>query len=288
MSRAGAWLALHLAVLLFGFAGLFGKWLALSPLLIVFGRTSIAAAALGLLRLARPAPRARFEWQLLGNGGVLALHWVTFFAAIQVSDVATGLLGYATFPLFTLAFGRAIDRSPVSRRNWAMAALVVLGLVLMVPEFSFANRSVVGLCWGLASGATFALLTVMNRRQSGRWPPADLAFWQNLCAAASLVPAAWVAARALPGGSAVVGPREIALLLALGILCTALAHTLFIASLQQVGTHRASVVAALEPVYGIVLALALLGEMPTLRVVAGGALIVAAAVVATGRARVDA
>ena len=54
MSRAAAWAALHLAVLLFGFAGLFGKWPVLSPFLIVFARTSIAAAALGLLRLAQP------------------------------------------------------------------------------------------------------------------------------------------------------------------------------------------------------------------------------------------
>ena len=39
------------AVALFGFAGLFGKWLALSPVAIVLGRTAIAAAALGILRL---------------------------------------------------------------------------------------------------------------------------------------------------------------------------------------------------------------------------------------------
>src|SRR4029078_12299429 len=44
---------LHMAVLLFGFAGLFGKWLALPPLTIVFGRTVVAAAALALLSTLR-------------------------------------------------------------------------------------------------------------------------------------------------------------------------------------------------------------------------------------------
>ena len=283
MSRAAAWVALHVAVLLFGFAGLFGKWLALSPLLIVFARTAIAAAALGALRLSRRAGRTPFEWPLLGNGAVLAVHWASFFMAIQVSDVATGLLGYATFPLFTLLLARAFDRSPVTGRNWTMAGLVVAGLALMVPEFSFANRAVVGLFWGLVSGATFALLAVLNRRQAARRSAGDVAFWQNLCAAVTLLPLAWVAVASLPAGWAVVGMREIVLLLALGLLCTALAHTLFIASLQQVGTHLASVVAALEPVYGIVLAFVLLGETPTPRVLAGGALIIAAAIVATGR-----
>ena len=46
MTRTTALIALHAAVALFGFAGLFGKWLALSPVAIVLGRTAIAAVAL--------------------------------------------------------------------------------------------------------------------------------------------------------------------------------------------------------------------------------------------------
>jgi len=51
-----------------------------------------------------------------------------------------------------------------------------------------------------------------------------------------------------------------------------------------VTAHTASVIAALEPVYGIALAFALLGEIPSLRTLAGGVLIIAAAVTATQRA----
>ena len=101
MTHTGALVALHVAVALFGFAGLFGKWLALSPVAIVLGRTAIAAVALGILRL-RARQHAAFDVRLIGNGVVLALHWLSFFAAIQVSTVAVGLLGYASFPLFTL------------------------------------------------------------------------------------------------------------------------------------------------------------------------------------------
>src|SRR4030095_14890165 len=77
--RLRALSALHTAVLLFGFAGLFGKWLVLPPIMIVFGRTVVAAMALALL--SRFAPRRgraldRFEWRLAAGGAVLALHWV--------------------------------------------------------------------------------------------------------------------------------------------------------------------------------------------------------------------
>jgi len=282
VNRTLALLALHAAVLLFGFAALFGKWLALSPLLIVFARTAVAAGALGLVRLAAPSERRVFALPLLANGAVLALHWVSFFAAVQVSSVATGLLGYASFPLFALLLEPAPARARWSARELGVVAGVMAGLVLMVPEFSLGNRTVAGLLWGVLSGFTFALLAVLNRRHAARRPAIDIAYWQNLCAAAALLPLAPLALEALPDAGA-LGGREVALLLALGLVCTALAHTLFIASLREVTARTASVVAALEPVYGIALAFVLLGERPDARVLVGGTLIVAAALVATTR-----
>ncbi len=277
MSRTAALVALHVAVLLFGFAGLFGKWLDSSPVAIVLGRTVVAAAALGLLRLRSGHVRPPFELRLVTNGAVLALHWVSFFAAIQVSSVAIGLLGYATFPLFVLVLEWLLLRRRWTARKLATALLVGAGLILVVPEYSLANRTVQGLAWGLVSGFAFALLAVLNRRLVANRRASDVAFWQNLFAALCLVPFAW----ASPWALGPLGGREIALLLILGLACTALAHTLFIASLRVATAHGASVIAALEPVYGIVLAAALLGEVPGMRIIMGGALIVGAAVVAT-------
>ena len=70
----------------------------------------------------------------------------------------------------------------------------------------------------------------------------------------------------------------------LGVICTALAHTLFIRSLRVLSAHTASVVATMEPVYGIALAVLLLGERPNTATLTGGAIIVGAALWATLRA----
>ena len=78
-----------------------------------------------------------------------------------------------------------------------------------------------------------------------------------------------------------IGWREIALVLVLGLLCTAFAHTLFIMCLKRLTAHTASVIAALEPVYGILLAVFLLDEFPGWRTWAGAVLIVGAAMLAT-------
>jgi len=270
LTHAAALVAVHAAVALFGFAGLFGKWLTLSPVAIVLGRTTVAAIALGILLL-RARERAPFDVRLIANGVVLALHWLSFFAAIQESTVAVGLLGFASFPLFTLLAERIFLARRLRPRDGVTALLVTAGLALLVPELSLSNPVVLGLGWGLVSGFTFALLVVMNRRWTGTRTAA--------LAALVLVPFAWAADYAIGP----IGGREIMLIIVLGLACTALAHTLFISGLAVVTAHTASVIAALEPVYGIALALVFLGEVPTPRTIAGGALIVAAAVIATRR-----
>jgi len=324
MTRIAALIALHVAVALFGFAALFGKWLTLSPAAIVLGRTVVAAATLTLvLALQRAAtlsaalgpvpvpPRGRLNTEagagvpapgrtdelnpperaetpttaranhagLALNGLLLAVHWVTFFAAVQVATVAIALLGFASFPVFVLAL-ESVERRRVPNGAEGGAVLVVtMGVALLVPELRWSNVIVQGLAWGIASGLTFALLAVRNRRAVERHGAVALALWQNLCAAACLLP--WVL---LQGGAAVLSPRDVLLVLILGVVCTALAHTLFIASMRRVSAHAASVVTVLEPVYGIALAAALLGERPDLRTLAGAALILVAALVATRQA----
>jgi drug/metabolite transporter (DMT)-like permease len=276
-ARSRALVAVHGAVLLFGFAGLFGKWLPLPPVTIVFGRAAVAGVALAvLLPLAGERGRSpgRFEWKLGASGALLAVHWVAFFRAIQTANVAVGLLGFASFPLFVLLLEALLRQRPLRGGEWATAAVVSAGLLLVAPEWRWDNRIVQGLLWGIVSGLTFALLVLCNRGLAARHAAGSIALWQNACAAACLLPFVALAPPA-------VDAHAVLLLLVLGVVCTALAHTLFIRSLRALSAHTASVVTALEPVYGIVLSFLLLGETPAARTLAGAALIIGAAIFAT-------
>jgi drug/metabolite transporter (DMT)-like permease len=275
-SHRTALLSLHAAVLLFGFSGLFAKWLALSPESIVLGRTVVASLALaGLLRVLRERSGG-FEWRLAAGGAILALHWIAFFRAVQISTVAVGLLGFASFPLFVLVAEALFLRRKVGLADGVTVALVTAGLLVLVPEFRISSLIVQGLLWGVLSGLMFALLAVGNKALSVRRSATGVALWQNACAAACLMPA-------FTFDPVIPTPHDVVLLIVLGVVCTALAHTLFIRSMRAVSAHTASVVAALEPVYGIALAFALLGERPDWRTLAGAALIVGAALRATSR-----
>jgi drug/metabolite transporter (DMT)-like permease len=215
---------------------------------------------------------------LVVNGALLAVHWTAFFAAVEAGGVAVGSLGYASFPLFVVLLERALAGRALDRTSLATVALVFAGLATMALPGLAVQGLVPGLALGVLSGASFAWLSVRVRRFVGTTPPVALALGQSAFAALWLSPLAMAAT-----GWRVPTAGEWAGLALLGVACTALAHTLFIGAMRVVSAHTASVVVALEPVYAILLAAMLLGQVPAPATLAGGALIVAAAFVATRR-----
>ncbi|MCU0243433.1 MAG: DMT family transporter [Acidobacteria bacterium] len=254
----------------------------MSPAAIVLGRVAFAAAALAAVLAAgrtgfRVADRRDIA-RLVLCGLVLALHWTAFFKSVQVSSVAVGLLAYSSFPVFTAFLEPLLMKERWDPASLVFALMCVLGVGLIVPRFDLTDAVLRGVLWGLLAGLTFAFLSVLDRDLASRHPSLRVAFYQDLVAALVLLPVV------LPRGMALTG-RDLALLAGLGIVFTALAHTLFIEGMKGVGARTASVLSALEPVYGILLALVFLKESPSLRTVSGGAVVLAAALAATFRAR---
>jgi len=152
--------------------------------------------------------------------------------------------------------------------------LVSIGLVLVTPDFDLASGATMGLLWAVGSGLLFSLLSLTNRASSGRIPAVQAALCQNVVVALCLLP---LAAPQL-GEVRTIDWLWIGLL---GVFCTGVAHSLFVASLAVIKARTAAVVFALEPVYGITMAWLLFDENPTLRMLIGGALIIVAIVVSS-------
>ncbi|OJT24375.1 EamA family transporter [Archangium sp. Cb G35] len=275
MKHRTALLALHLGALFFGLSGIFGKLALAAPLVIVFGRALFAVGVLApLTRFGEPA--APLSWRrrlaLAGAGLLLGGHWWAFFIAVKVSTVAVATLGFASFPAFTVLLEGLLFRERVRAAEWGVVALVSAGLVLVTPRFDLGSDATLGLAWAVFSGLLFAMVSVSNRATTAGVKPAQAALWQNLAIALASLPLAWVA---LPE----VRPLDWLWIALLGLLCTALAHSLFVASLRVLNARSASVVFALEPVYGIAFAWWLFNEQPNPRMLFGGALILLATLI---------
>ncbi|WP_416426202.1 DMT family transporter [Pseudomonas sp. App30] len=280
MNHRTALAALHFGALFFGLAGVFGKLANAGAVVIVFGRAVFAVAALaaflGLARRGWQRLEAADWGQLLGAGGLLAAHWVSFFIAVKMAGVAVATLGFASFPAFTVLLEGLVFRERIRRNEILLVLLVSIGLVLVTPAFDIASQATAGLLWAVFSGLTFAVLSLVNRASGTRVPPVQAALCQNAVVALCLVPAAWPQ---LPAVSAMdwlwIG--------LLGVFCTGIAHSLFVASLAVIKARTAAVVFALEPVYGIAFAWVIFSETPTLRMLLGGALILLAIVLSSRR-----
>ena len=269
MTPRQALLGLHIGALAFGLTGVFGKLALAAPLMIVFGRALFAV--ISLLPLAWRHKRPGWRQLLLLGGGRLLLgsHWLTFFHAVKLSGVAVATLGFASFPAFTVLLEGLLFRERIRGMEWLTLLLVSAGLLLVTPQFELASAQTTGLLWAVLSGLLFALLSVANRASVKGIHPFQAALWQNLTIALCLLPLAW---NALPQ----VRPLDWLWLGLLGVFCTAIAHSLFVASLSVLKARNAALIFALEPVYGIAVAWWLFDEQPTLRMAAGGLLILLA------------
>lgn len=265
----------HLAVLLFGLAGLFGKLVPLHSESIVFGRVLFASIALffliklsGLsLRLLKPVDYLF----LFAQGSLLALHWYAFFHSIQLSSVATGLLAFSSFPVFVVFLEPLFFNSKIGIRQLLQALIVVAGLFLILPEGGLLYSTYQGVLWGVLSGFTFALHSLFSKRFVQAYNGLIVAFYQDVSATLVLLPFVYLQVSGWAYDSVV-------LLLLLGVVFTAVSHALFIQGLRAVPAYRASLIAMLEPVYGTLAAALVIHEIPDVRVLAGGSIILGTAI----------
>jgi drug/metabolite transporter (DMT)-like permease len=280
MAKKQSLIEIHAAVVLFGLAGLFGKWLVLSPFIIVLGRVFYASAALFLFFLLtktnmRISPARNYAVFIL-LGFILAVHWVAFFHSIQISTVAIGLLSYSSFPVFTAFLEPLFFKERIKISMIVCALLCLTGVFLIIPQFDLDNSTYRGVLWGLFAGFAFSILTILNRKLSLRYSSLLIAFYQDFWATLFLLPFFFILRPQ-------ISSRDILLLLALGIFCTALSHSLFIKGMRHINAQTAAIISSLEPVYGIILALLILKEIPAVRTVLGGMVILGTTFAVTWR-----
>ncbi len=273
MTRTQSLFAVHLVAVLFGATGVLGELITADPAFITWGRAAFAVLALALFgRLFLKQPRLSVlghgRWvALLCSGAILALHWVTFFISVKVGGIAIATLGFASFPAFITLIEWGLLRETVTRAEWVRLWLVSLGLLLITPSFELSNLGTEGLLWGLLSGASFGVLAVLNRRYLSEVNAFAVAGLQN--AVVFLVMSPWVLG--VLGQISLTNWLWVAVL---GVLCTGLAHLLFVSSLRHLPARSAGLVVALEPIYAIAFAWWFFSQEPSPRTLLGAAVII--------------
>ena len=271
-------LSVHASVFIFGLTALFSKLISLTAMEITLVRSIFAALVIALYILWLK------ESLLLHNkrdyliaallGGFLGAHWVTYFHAMQVSSVAVGIIALYTYPVITVFLEPFFHGERPHGRDIIAALLVLFGIYLLVPEFAIDNTMSQGVFWGVLSAFLFAMRNIIHGRYFKAYPARHALLYQTLVIIVLLLPFSGDVIIAL-------NSQQWLQLILLGIFFTALPHTLFAHSLLYLKAKTVGLIACMQVVYGTLFAAVFLAELPDGSTIAGGLIVISAAVYET-------
>lgn len=213
------------------------KSTAANEVTIGLARLFIAAMLMTPLVLARGSLKTLGIAQiksLTAIGAVFSLHWLSYFLSIKLSTASIGAMAISTFGIQYLLLARILNKEYTGTVEWCAVALCLLGCILAVGEFSLSSSSVLGMLVGVASGTLYASLPLLHQRASAI-DTVTRAWGQFTFALCCMLP--------LIGFSDWhLSSNDYISLLVLGVLCTVIAHGLWIKASTELPAIATSLV----------------------------------------------
>lgn len=265
---------LHIAVLLFGGTALFAKLIGLNALDITAYRAAIAGVAICVLLTLQKKPiklhHAKDYVIAILLGVAVGIHWVTYFAGMQLAGITVGMLAFFTYPVITVFLEPLFNKSKPKAKDIISAVVVIIGIYLLIPNVNLGDDITLGVVTGVVSALFFAIRNITHKRYFSEYGGPQTMFYQTLVA--SLMLCAFIEVPITQ-----INDTDLILLLIAGVVFTAMPHSLFAASLKNLSAATAGLISCLQPLYGTILAIIILHERPSVMTLIGGALIVSAA-----------
>lgn len=255
-----AYFQMHLAILLWGFTGIFGKAISMNETMIVWYRMIISAAALAIIVVGRKKfilPNRSDLLKIAATGIIVTLHWITFYGSIKASNVSIALACFSSIALFSaiqepLLYGKKINISQV-----LLGIMVMIGIYII---FSFQKFYLKGILLSLLSAFLGSLFTVINKKFVSRIEPGVVTITELLSGFAFLSLLLPLLIKTGFTEFQVMQGYDVVWMLLLSIFCTSFAFTISLEALKKVSVFTMNLSVNLEPVYSIVLAIILFKE----------------------------
>jgi len=203
---------------------------------------------------------------IFGSGLFMGLHWVTYFYALQLSNVAIGMLSLFTYPVLTSFLEPLLLRTKFQRIHLLLGLLVLFGIYFLAPEFSLKSSYTLAVILGVFSALCYALRNLILKKRVQNYHGTALMNHQLIIIFIFLAPFLFYA-------DPIPIREQWQPLLILALCTTAIGHTLFLNSFKHFSITTASILSSVQPVYGILIGMFFLREMPSLNTVFGGILI---------------
>lgn len=277
--RAGL-LVLYASILLLALNGFFAKIIPLDAVTITQVRSVVACLGLFLVLYLQKTPLRLASFRqyvgVYGLGFLLCIHWITYFHSMQVATVAVGMLAMFSYPVITVLIEPLFKKQLPKLIDIAAACVVLAGVFLMVSDDILSGNldsgAFLGAFWGVVSAFIFSLRNTSQKYLFPHVNSISLMGHQTLAVSIMLVP--FINIPAVQSLSL----ETWGLILLLGCLSTAMAHTFLSMSLKRLPAKTVGLISCNTPVFGAAIAWMVLDETPTSMVFVGGAIILSVAI----------
>ncbi|HZH69752.1 MAG TPA: DMT family transporter [Flavobacteriaceae bacterium] len=253
------YLHLHFIVFIWGFTAVLGALISIDAIPLVWYRMIIAAGLIFVFLKLRKT-KLRFKTiTLLGfslAGIIIALHWITFFAAIKASNVSVTLAVISTGAFFTSLLEPIFYNRKVIWYEVLFGLFVIAGLYII---FEVETHFVTGILLALASAFLSALFSVINGKFAVKYEATAISFWELLIGALCITIYLFFTGK-FDASFFSLSSSDWMYLLLLASACTAYAFIASVHVMKWIKPYTVMLTINMEPIYGIILALLILGD----------------------------
>lgn len=257
-----AYLRLHLAILLAGGTGLFGRLITIRELPLVCMRVLFASAILlvilGVSRKLKKHDMAEVL-KAMGCGVLLSIHWVFYYGSIKAANVSIGAVCFALVGFLTAIIEPIFHRHRPSWKELLLGLLTALGIGLI---FGFDTRHRLGIGIGFLSSLMYVFFSLSSKsvQASTSMNSSHVLLYQFLGGSIVLSLLTPLYALVFPDAQIIPGQRDFCFLLLFASVFTVLFFLLHLQALKEIPVFTVNLSYNLEPVYTITLAMILFGE----------------------------
>lgn len=248
-----SYLHLHFIVFIWGFTAVLGALITLDALPLVWFRMSIAVLIILVFVLIKKIPLKvppKTLAAFIASGLVIALHWLTFFYAIKVSNVSVTLACLSTGAFFASLLEPIFTRTKVVWYEVLFGLIVVSGLYII---FSFEGNYITGIILALISAFLSALFAVINAGFAKKYSPVTVSFYE-LLGGVFFFSLYLLFTGSFGVAFFTVSANDWLWLFLLGSFCTAYAFIASVHVMKVLTPYTVMLTINMEPIYGIILA----------------------------------
>ncbi|WP_394421432.1 DMT family transporter [Tenacibaculum mesophilum] len=253
------YLLLHLIVFIWGFTAILGALISIDAVPLVWFRMLLAVGFIALYFLIRKKSfkvekKALIKFAI--SGVVIAVHWITFFKAIKVSNVSVALVMMSTGAFFASFIEPFFFKRRIKTIEIVLGLLVIMGLYII---FNFESQYTLGIIYALISAFLSALFSVLNGLFIKKHEANTISFYQLLFGVLG-VTIYLLFTQKFSIEFFQLQTSDWIYLFILSSICTAYAFIASVQVMRYLTPYTVMLTINLEPIYAIILALLIFGE----------------------------